>query len=119
VFVDLCLMNAYRRRKLEGARVVASHRMAANDWQAARAALLQEMEQVVPWRRLRALLNLFMVRRKLLRLGMSGRCSIAGGLCGAGLGSSFPWSLRTFAHYDVTVRLWVGRRILYRLPMLS
>jgi len=33
VFVDpvnLCLVNAYRRRKLEGARVVVSRRMAAN-----------------------------------------------------------------------------------------
>jgi hypothetical protein len=30
VFVDLCLLNADRRRKLEGARVVASHRMAPN-----------------------------------------------------------------------------------------
>jgi hypothetical protein len=30
VLVDLCLVNAYHRRKLEGARVVPSHRMAAN-----------------------------------------------------------------------------------------
>jgi hypothetical protein len=30
VFVDLCLMNVYRRRKLGGAGVVASHKMAAN-----------------------------------------------------------------------------------------
>ena len=30
VFVDLFLVNAYRRRKLEGARVVVSHRVAAN-----------------------------------------------------------------------------------------
>jgi hypothetical protein len=43
-----------------------------------RAALLEEMEQVVPWRRLWALVNLFMVRRKLLRLGMSGSASYCG-----------------------------------------
>jgi hypothetical protein len=30
VFVELSLVNAYRRRKLEGARVVASPWMAAN-----------------------------------------------------------------------------------------
>ena len=30
MFVDLCLVNVYRRRKLEGARVVVSGRMAAN-----------------------------------------------------------------------------------------
>jgi hypothetical protein len=30
VFVDLFLVNAYRQRKLEGARVVVSRRMAAN-----------------------------------------------------------------------------------------
>jgi hypothetical protein len=30
VFVDVFLVNAYGRRKLEGPRVVVSHRMAAN-----------------------------------------------------------------------------------------
>ena len=30
MFVDLFLVNAYRRRKLEGARLVVSRRMAAN-----------------------------------------------------------------------------------------
>jgi divalent metal cation (Fe/Co/Zn/Cd) transporter len=30
VFADLCLVNAYRRRQLEGARVVVSHRMATD-----------------------------------------------------------------------------------------
>ena len=30
MFVDLFLVNAYRRRKLEGAHVIVSHRLAEN-----------------------------------------------------------------------------------------